>query len=312
MGRIKQSGGTGPYGSVGKVGETKLNKVSYGPVAKFGTTNVQGQCGHGQNRDNGGRKASENGTTANGSIANGGKVRDTNANGSRSNIQGVNPHESGGKVKGREEDERAWTKVKEIRRGRKFVGPMFNIRRGCGTRPTPDLNAFEALEENEDQDQLSGMDGEIPLRQGKWIKITAVADSGTVVSVMPEHLVPFVKTVPTEESRAKKKYRGAGGEPIPVLGEKSIEVVTKEGQKKTTTWRICPVKRPLLSLSQVIAKGHRVQLDEKGPHILNVKTGQKTKLRMKGKVFELDMWVKVPDTVDTDAMDVSVFMWPEA
>ena len=95
------------------------------------------------------------------------------------------------------------------------------------------------------------------------------------------------------------------------MGEKRVEMITKEGQKKITTWRICPVKRPLLSLSQVIAKGHRVQLDGKDPHILNIRSGQKTKLRMKGQVFELDLWVRIPEEVDTEAMDISVFSLPE-
>ena len=177
------------------------------------------------------------------------------------------------------------------------------------------LNNFESLrEEEEDNDALFGMEEEQPTRQGRWVKITAVADSGAVVSVMPDKLLPFIGVSPNKESRAKKKYRGAGGEPIPALGEKKVEMMTKEGQKKTTTWRTSPVKRPLLSLSQVTAKGHKVQLDSKDPHILNVKSGQKTKLRIKGQVFELDLWVKVPEEFDdesAEAMDVSVFTRPE-
>ena len=30
-------------------------------------------------------------------------------------------------------------------------------------------------------------------RQGKWVKITAVADSGAVTSTMADHAVPFIK-----------------------------------------------------------------------------------------------------------------------
>ena len=108
----------------------------------------------------------------------------------------------------------------------------------------------ERASEGEDSPAgLYGLDDAMPRRKGKWIKITAVADSGAVVSVMPGHLVPFTKAKPYAESRAGKKCRGAGGEPIPVIGEKKLQMQTAEGQTKTTTWRICPVKRPLLSIA---------------------------------------------------------------
>ena len=161
-----------------------------------------------------------------------------------------------------------------------------------------------APEEEDSPAGLYGLDDAMPRRKGKWIKITAVADSGAVVSVMPDHLIPFIKVKPSAESKAGKQYRGAGGEPIPVIGEKRVQMTTAEGQKKTTTWRICPVKRPLLSIAQIISTGHKVTLDQDNPRIENVRSGQITKLRPKGKVFELDLWIEVPEGFDENGMDV--------
>ena len=57
-------------------------------------------------------------------------------------------------------------------------------------------------------------------------------------------------------------------------------------------------------------------LDEDNPRIENTRSGQITKLRAKGKVFELDLWIEVPKDFDENAMDVgavaSGFMRQEA
>ena len=79
---------------------------------------------------------------------------------------------------------------------------------------TQELNNFETPTEENDNDELFGMEEETPTKQGRYVKVTAVADSGAVVSVMPDKLLPFIKATPSKESKAKKMYRGAGGEPI--------------------------------------------------------------------------------------------------
>ena len=148
-------------------------------------------------------------------------------------------------------------------------------------------------------------------REGKWIKITAVADSGAVRNVMPEELVPFIKTRPTTESKSGKCFRGAGGDKIPIQGDKVIPIVTEEGDEGNSKWTVCPVKRPLISISHLSRLGNSVRLQEDNPHIRHIKTGKIRKLHKRGGVFEMDLWIKVPSSFDEDRMDLSSFRWQE-
>ena len=124
--------------------------------------------------------------------------------------------------------------------------------------------------------------------------------------------MPFIEVRPTAESKAKKRYRGAAGEPIPVLGEQIVDMVTAEGHARKARWKVCPVKRPLLSMSQIVAMGHEVHLRQNDPHIVNMKNGQKTSLRSVGNVYELDLWVWRPANAKDQGMGVSGFTRPAA
>ena len=55
------------------------------------------------------------------------------------------------------------------------------------------------------------------------------------------------------------------------------------------------MRRALLSVAKVTQAGNVVHLSEVDPHILNVKTGQKTKLRKERNCFMLDQWIRVPE-----------------
>ena len=49
-----------------------------------------------------------------------------------------------------------------------------------------------------------------------------------------------------------------------------------------------------MSVAQMTKKGNRVNLSEHDPHVIHIKTGQRTALRSDGHVFVMDLWVKVP------------------
>ena len=49
-----------------------------------------------------------------------------------------------------------------------------------------------------------------------------------------------------------------------------------------------------MSVAQMTKKGNRVNLSEHDPHVIHIKTGQRTALRREGNVFVMDLWVKVP------------------
>ena len=59
-------------------------------------------------------------------------------------------------------------------------------------------------------------------------------------------------------------------------------------------WEVCPVKRPLLSVTRLIKARHTAHFEEDVASIMHRATGQKTFLRRVGGVLMLDMWIKRP------------------
>ncbi len=61
-----------------------------------------------------------------------------------------------------------------------------------------------------------------------------------------------------------------------------------------------------MSVAKITQAGNDVYLSAKDPHIKNVRTGQKTKLRKEGKVYVIDLWVKVGKTQQKNKDDMDV------
>ena len=50
----------------------------------------------------------------------------------------------------------------------------------------------------------------------------------------------------------------------------------------------------MMSVSKMTKAGNDVRFTDSQPHIHNVKTGERTKLRKEGNIFVVDLWVKLP------------------
>ena len=140
---------------------------------------------------------------------------------------------------------------------------------------------------------------------GAWVKASAVADSGAEEHALPPDVFPFLKVTPSWASKAGKAFRGAGKERIPAQGKRVTRGTTREGNHLVTTWEVCPVKRPLLSLVKLAKAGNLVKIGADQAHIFNIATKKVTRLRKEGNVFMLDFWVWNPH--DTKADRGSVF-----
>ena len=95
-------------------------------------------------------------------------------------------------------------------------------------------------------------------------------DSGAAGHVMPETMFPRVKLV---RKRTPKKFVAASGEQIKDLGDKTIPFNTNEGIQRCITFRSANVVKPLISMRKVVRAGNTVVLDEKNPHIRNIRDG---------------------------------------
>ena len=91
-------------------------------------------------------------------------------------------------------------------------------------------------------------------RKKGMVKISAVVDSGAEANALPENMMQWIPLKPSSASKSGNIFRGAGRDPIPSRGERSVTGRTDEGQSRKTVW-VCPVKRPLLSVAKITNAG---------------------------------------------------------
>ena len=71
----------------------------------------------------------------------------------------------------------------------------------------------------------------------------------------------------------------------------------EEGEAMTTSFDIVNITRPLLSVNQMVANGHNVVFGRESSYIQVAGSTQKIYLRQEGKLYMLDLWVKIPAEV---------------
>ena len=105
------------------------------------------------------------------------------------------------------------------------------------------------------------------------VNISAVVDSGAEANALPENMMEWIPLKPSSASKSGKIFRGAGRDPIPARGERSVTGRTDEGQSRRIVWEVFPVKRPLLSVAKITKAGNQVYLGEDKACVKNNKTG---------------------------------------
>ena len=69
---------------------------------------------------------------------------------------------------------------------------------------------------------------------------------------------------------------------------------SEEGVAKQVKAQVCGVNKALLSVSQVVKKGHRVVFEEEGSYIQDRSTGQVMWLKEDNGMYLLRLWVRNP------------------
>ena len=100
---------------------------------------------------------------------------------------------------------------------------------------------------------------------------------------MPETMFPRVKL---ERKTSPKELVAANGEQIKDVGEKNIPLTTNEGIHRCITFRNASVVKPFI-LSE---------LDEKNPHIRNIRDGAVIRLDVNNGVCAMYMWICLDET----------------
>ena len=117
--------------------------------------------------------------------------------------------------------------------------------------------------------------------------IDMVIDSGASIPVIPRCVIPGYKVRPSKASLAGVEYTVANGDTIPNEGEVTVAVETEEGAIKGLQFQVANTTRPLISVDAITKRGNKVILEENGGHILNLTTGQTTRLRRINGVYVL-------------------------
>ena len=129
---------------------------------------------------------------------------------------------------------------------------------------------------------------------GNYVKVSGVVDTGADDHALTTTTAGWLKVQPSEASMAGKCFAGPGGEKIPTRGKRTIKGVTEEGQSRSLTGHVCPIRRNLFSGTKMAKAGNLVVIGDKRSYLKNLKTGEVTELRREGKAWMLDLWIKVP------------------
>ena len=104
----------------------------------------------------------------------------------------------------------------------------------------------------------------------RWVKVRVTMDSGAAGHAMLEAMFPSVKL---ERKTSPKRFVAANWEQIRDVGEKNIPVKTNEGIQRCITFTSASVVKPYISMRKIVRAGNIVVLDEKKPHIRNIRDG---------------------------------------
>ena len=98
-------------------------------------------------------------------------------------------------------------------------------------------------------------------RGGK--ELLAFFDSGAVDNVLPKTVCTEYPLEATSKSQSGVGFKGANGSHIKHNGQRLFRVKTSAGSNMNTTCEVADVRKPLISASRLLERGHKLVLDEK-------------------------------------------------
>ena len=127
-----------------------------------------------------------------------------------------------------------------------------------------------------------------------WAQVPCAVDSGACAHVSPPGIFGVTER---KEANIKGKYFAADGSPIDEFGKLSVNAILEGGTKLATSFDIVNITRPLLSVNQMVANGHNVVFGRDRSYIQVAGSNRRIPLRPEGKLYMLDLWVRIPADV---------------
>ena len=94
-------------------------------------------------------------------------------------------------------------------------------------------------------------------------ELLTFVDSGAVDNVLPQTVCTEYPLEATSKSQSGVGFKGANGSHINHYGQRRLRVKTSAGSNVNTTWEVVDVRKPLISASRLLERGHKLVLDEK-------------------------------------------------
>ena len=114
-------------------------------------------------------------------------------------------------------------------------------------------------------------------------------DSGAVDTVLPKSVCTEYHLEATSQSQSGVGFTGANGSHIKHYGQRRFRVKTSAGSNMDITWEVADVRKPLISASRLLERGHKLVLDEM-PRI-QCKNGDTIPLERTGSLFAVRLWI---------------------
>ena len=127
----------------------------------------------------------------------------------------------------------------------------------------------------------------------EWLRMphAMLIDSGAADTILPSDWFTDHELQESYGSRNGAYYLAASGTPIRNEGERSLAMVTAEGQMRKMLFQVAKTTKALGSVSKIVANGNSVTFDSSGSYIYNKTTGEYTALREENGVYLLDVCV---------------------
>ena len=121
-----------------------------------------------------------------------------------------------------------------------------------------------------------------------------LVDSGAAATVVPEKLLPDHAIRQGSAARRGVHYLAADGGRIPNLGELDVQFLTREQHRCSMTFQVADVSKPILSVSDVVAKGNDVSFHATGGTITNHRSKTQISFHNVGGVYLLTVLIAPP------------------
>jgi len=147
----------------------------------------------------------------------------------------------------------------------------------------------------------------IKTRNGKTF-VEMTIDSGAAATVVPRGAFD-AKIMETLRTR-NEVFATASGQRMPNYGEQRIQAMSTSGTCLNITAQVTDVKKPLISVQEMVSKGNQVIFKADGPTIRNCKTGIEIPMVQRGGQYLIELEIAVVGS--SSAASGPIFSRPES